>query len=304
MNDNRRRLFLSRASLALLSPHLAWALLHDGSFFNLARAAGLPQGWRKGNAKMAHNLAGLYIQGKKGWFDSGLKAGQSWKNDVTGDEFDFVTHGVVSKKWVLARSSKYKSYFLVFRGTQTDRKEDITADLLNAEALLPKHLGGKYQTVGDTKIVIDPTAYVVPGGFLLYWSRLYKEIDKLVKPELRKSGWDFRVAGFSLGGVLALYAAWYLHREKKLSRLRSVYTFGAPACANIPFSEALGKGIDVLFRVHATNDPVPAGSFVGHIATQKVWVFPGKPIAVGDVGGGAGQGHSIERYQKKIAGYL
>jgi hypothetical protein len=64
------------------------------------------------------------------------------------------------------------------------------------------------------------------------------------------------ITGHSLGGALALLAAWRFKR--KFIPVHQVYTFGAPMVGNQETSDAIDRELpDRIFRFVNTEDPVP-----------------------------------------------
>lgn len=84
------------------------------------------------------------------------------------------------------------------------------------------------------------------------WEPLFKAVDTALL-ELERPLW---VTGHSLGGAIALLAAWRM--ERQFLKVHQVYTFGAPMIGNPAAAEAFQKHFPGrIFRYVDTRDPVP-----------------------------------------------
>lgn len=84
------------------------------------------------------------------------------------------------------------------------------------------------------------------------WAPLLAEIQKVVKAKAR----PVFVTGHSLGGALALLAAWRLHRS--FIPIHQIYTFGAPMIGNDKAAAAFQKSFPgKIFRFVDRRDLVP-----------------------------------------------
>ncbi|MFV0442256.1 MAG: lipase family protein [Planctomycetaceae bacterium] len=84
------------------------------------------------------------------------------------------------------------------------------------------------------------------------WEPLFKTVDSALL-ELERPLW---VTGHSLGGAIALLAAWRF--ERQFLKVHQVYTFGAPMIGNPAAAEAFQKQFPGrIFRYVDTRDPVP-----------------------------------------------
>lgn len=84
------------------------------------------------------------------------------------------------------------------------------------------------------------------------WDGVYAEVDRLQK-ESERPLW---ITGHSLGGALALFAAWLFSR--KMINVHQIYTFGAPMIGNRAAVDAFNREFKgKIFRYVNQPDPVP-----------------------------------------------
>jgi triacylglycerol lipase len=106
------------------------------------------------------------------------------------------------------------------------------------------------------------------------WDPLYAEVSAL-QDEKKRCFW---ITGHSLGGALAMLAAWLF--MNKTMKPHQVYTFGAPMVGNkivaAAFEEELGKRIN---RYANGPDPVPLLPMMSLAAND--FVHPGQPFPAG-----------------------
>jgi hypothetical protein len=159
-----------------------------------------------------------------------------------------------------------KHILLAFRGSQTPTSLDGLKDwlLTNAVNLL---------IVPEGEIGTDFAAAGVGArfhkGFMGALAEIWNPLLAEVQAELAKKERPVWVTGHSLGGALALMAAWRLHR--KFVPVHQVYTYGAPMIGNKEASEAFNKAFPKkVFRYINTTDLVPRLPTISLVANNYV----------------------------------
>ena len=169
---------------------------------------------------------------------------------------------------------------LAFRGSQSPDSLDGLKDWLLTNAndllILPEgQLGTDFAAAG--------VGARFHRGFLValeeVWEPLFRAIDAAQK-EKERPLW---ITGHSLGGALALMAAWRLQR--KFVQVEQIYTFGAPMIGNAAAAQSFEKEFsDKIFRYVDEKDFVPhlpAFSLIanayGHCLNEVL--LGGKPVA-------------------------
>ncbi len=95
------------------------------------------------------------------------------------------------------------------------------------------------------------------------WQPLYSAVDI----ELKRSDRPLWLTGHSLGGALALLAAWLFHR--KMISVHQIYTFGGPMIGNDDAAAAINREFKgKIFRYVNGPDPVPRLPSMSLIANQ------------------------------------
>jgi triacylglycerol lipase len=101
------------------------------------------------------------------------------------------------------------------------------------------------------------------GAIVKVWDRLYAEVDGRLSEKDRV----FWITGHSLGGALALLAAWLFTR--KTLPPHQVYTFGAPMVGNQAVADAYARELSgKIFRYVNTPDPVPLLPMMSLVANE------------------------------------
>src|SRR5262249_60026129 len=85
---------------------------------------------------------------------------------------------------------------------------------------------------------------------------IWDPVLEAVQAERKNSDRPIWITGHSLGGALALLAAWRFKR--KFVPIHQVYTFGAPMVGNAETAEAIDRELpDRIFRYVNNQDPIP-----------------------------------------------
>ncbi len=106
-------------------------------------------------------------------------------------------------------------------------------------------------------------------GFVEAIAEIWPAVLSAVEGELAKADRPVWVTGHSLGGALALFAAWLLTR--KMINVHQVYTFGAPMIGNQVAIDAFNREFKgKLFRYTNQPDPVPRLPMYSLLANEFV----------------------------------
>lgn len=146
-----------------------------------------------------------------------------------------------------------QSLVVAFRGSQSPTSLDGFKDwlLTNANNLL---------ILPEGRIGTDFAAAGVGArfhrGFLEALAEIWEPLRAAVRAELDRQDRPLWVTGHSLGGAIALLAAWRLQRD--FIAIHEVVTFGAPMIGNAAAAEAFQREFpDKIFRYIDIEDPVP-----------------------------------------------
>jgi triacylglycerol lipase len=104
-------------------------------------------------------------------------------------------------------------------------------------------------------------------GFVSAISEIWPQLDPAVEAELKRKDRPLWVTGHSLGGALALLAAWLFKR--KFLNVHQVVTFGAPMVGNKETAEAIGREFPgKIFRYVNSPDPVPLLPMISLVSSE------------------------------------
>ncbi len=110
------------------------------------------------------------------------------------------------------------------------------------------------------------------------WEPLFAEVSAKQQEKER----CFWITGHSLGGALAMLAAWLF--TNKTMKPHQVYTFGAPMVGNKIVAEAFGREFgNKISRYSNGPDPVPFLPMMSLAANDYAHAGPGLPAAAQDV---------------------
>jgi len=142
---------------------------------------------------------------------------------------------------------------VAFRGTESPATMDGLKDVLLTDAanLL-------IQPQGDlgTDFAAAGVAARWHEGFMRALASIWDPLLEAVQAERQKNDRPIWITGHSLGGALALLAAWRFKR--KVIPIHQIYTFGAPMVGNAETAAAIDQELpDRLFRYVNDQDPVP-----------------------------------------------
>jgi hypothetical protein len=146
-----------------------------------------------------------------------------------------------------------KHIVVAFRGTELPNtieglKDTLLTDALNLLMVPEGRLGTDFAAAG--------VGARFHKGFIAALGTVWDQLLAAVEAELKKAERPLWITGHSLGGALALLAAWLFHR--KFLSVHQVYTYGAPMIGNAAASAAFDKEFQgKIFRYINPGDPVP-----------------------------------------------
>jgi triacylglycerol lipase len=167
-----------------------------------------------------------------------------------------------------------------FRGTRSPNSLDGLRDCLLTDAanllILPE---------GDlgTDFVAAGVGAKFHMGFIRALAAIWDPLFAAVDAERKQNDRPIWITGHSLGGALAMLAAWRFKR--KFVPLHQLYTFGAPMIGNDLVAQAFDRELpERIFRYVNFPDPVPKLPTVSLIANH--YCHCGKEMLLGAVAAG------------------
>jgi triacylglycerol lipase len=142
---------------------------------------------------------------------------------------------------------------VAFRGTEAPTSIDGLKDWLLTDAanLLIRPAGDL-----GTDFAAAGVGALWHHGFMKALADIWDPVTAVVQAERKKSDRPVWITGHSLGGALALLAAWRFKR--KFVPIHQIYTYGAPMVGNLQTAEAIDRELpDRIFRYVNAPDPVP-----------------------------------------------
>jgi hypothetical protein len=164
---------------------------------------------------------------------------------------------------------------VAFRGTESPATMDGLKDVLLTDAadLL-------IQPQGDvgTDFAAAGVAARWHSGFMKALASIWDPLLQAVQAERQRNDRPIWITGHSLGGALALLAAWRFKR--KVIPIHQIYTFGAPMVGNAETAAAIDQELpNRLFRYVNDQDPVPQLPTLSLLANS--YRHPQKEILLG-----------------------
>src|SRR5581483_6191467 len=93
-------------------------------------------------------------------------------------------------------------------------------------------------------------------GFMGAIAQVWGPIYTVVEAEMKRKERPLWITGHSLGGALALLAAWLFQR--RMIPVHQIYTYGGPMIGNAEASQAFDREFpNKIYRYVNTDDPVP-----------------------------------------------
>ncbi len=142
---------------------------------------------------------------------------------------------------------------VAFRGTENPTSIDGLKDWLLTDAM-------NLLVVPEGRLGHDLSAAGVGAkfhkGFVDAIAEIWEPLRDDVEARMKKADRPLWITGHSLGGALALLAAWLLKR--RFIAVHQIYTYGAPMIGNQKASDAFNKEFKgQIFRYVSGRDPVP-----------------------------------------------
>jgi hypothetical protein len=172
-----------------------------------------------------------------------------------------------------------------FRGTESPTTIDGLKDWLLTDA-------GNLLIVPEGRLGTDLAAAGVSArfhqGFVRAIGDIWDPFLAAIEEERKKSERPIWLTGHSLGGALALLAAWLLRR--KFIAIHQVYTFGGPMIGNDEVVKAFAREFpEKIFRYVNQPDPIPKlptisliANHYGHCGAETLL---GAAVAAGEAAG-------------------
>ena len=154
-------------------------------------------------------------------------------------------------------------YVLSFRGTEVTELTDIQTDLRKRLIPFPQQLkvlsdglsNGKQNASASANDLIEMLKVQVHEGFATGLGSIWKPLTEALSKVASK---PLLITGHSLGGALAVLAAFALRRPEPHFDIIGLYTFGQPRVGNQAFAEACDRMLRPLhWRVVNHRDVVP-----------------------------------------------
>jgi triacylglycerol lipase len=157
---------------------------------------------------------------------------------------------------------------VAFRGTESPATIDGLKDILLTDAL-------NLLVVPEGRLGHDLAAAGVGArfhkGFADAIAQIWPPLADAIEAEFKRQDRPVWLTGHSLGGALALYAAWLLKR--RFVAVHEVCTFGAPMIGNQTASEAFNREFaGKIFRYVNGRDPVPKLPTMSLVANEFLHV--------------------------------
>ncbi len=118
-------------------------------------------------------------------------------------------------------------------------------------------------------------------GFVDAIAEIWDPVYGVVERELANEDRPLWITGHSLGGALAVLAAWLFHR--KMISVHQVYTYGGPMVGNADAAKAINREFKgKIFRFVNVPDPVPRLPMMSLIANQYCHCDKEMSVSAGD----------------------
>ena len=153
---------------------------------------------------------------------------------------------------------------VAFRGTESPTSIDGLKDWLLTDAM-------NLLIVPEGRLGHDLSAAGVGAkfhkGFVDAIGEIWDPLRVLVEAKMKQQDRPLWITGHSLGGALALFAAWLLKR--RFIAIHQIYTFGAPMIGNQKACDAFDREFSgIICRFANGNDPVPKLPGISLIANE------------------------------------
>ena len=170
---------------------------------------------------------------------------------------------------------------VAFRGTESPATLDGLKDILLTDAM-------NLLVVPEGRLGHDLSAAGVGArfhkGFADAIADIWPPLAEAIEVEVKRRDRPVWLTGHSLGGALALYAAWLLKR--RFVPVHEVCTFGAPMIGNRVACEAINREFaGRIFRYVNGRDPVPKLPTMSLVANEFVHVDAERLVGLDPVSG-------------------
>jgi hypothetical protein len=182
-----------------------------------------------------------------------------------------------------------------FRGTEAPTSIDGLKDWLLTDA-------ANLLIVPEGRLGTDLAAAGVGArfhqGFVRAIGDIWDPLLQAIEEERKKDDRPIWLTGHSLGGALALLAAWLLRR--KFIAVHQVYTFGGPMIGNDEVAKVFAREFpDKIFRYVNSPDPIPKLPTISLIANH--YAHCGPETLLGAVAAVAAVGTTVDAFKELAA---
>src|SRR5262245_9159312 len=227
-----------------------------------------------------------------------VAAGLAYKPEAEGAEAFKSQLGLDARLFSVGNTQAYVAanddhIVVAFRGTESPAKIEGLKDWLLTDAA-----NMLIQPAGDlgTDFAAAGVGARWHEGFMKAVGSIWDPVLEAVQAERKKSDRPVWITGHSLGGALALLAAWRFKR--KVVPIHQIYTFGAPMVGNSETADAIDRELaDRVFRYVNDQDPVPKLPTLSLLANS--YCHCQKEIPLGVVAeAGAAAGSAVEFFKQ------
>ena len=206
------------------------------------------------------NARFLAVAADIAYFSAG--EGKQKYRDELGLEAELISVGN-TQAWVGLNDSHI---IVAFRGTEAPTRIEGLKDWLLTNAM---NLLIVPQGCLGTDLAAAGVGARFHQGFADAIGAIWEPVSASVEAEMKKAERPLWITGHSLGGALALFAAWLFTR--KMINVHQIYTFGAPMIGNQTAIDAFNREFQgKLFRYVNSHDPVPKLPMYSFVANEFV----------------------------------
>src|SRR5262245_56380703 len=225
-----------------------------------------------------------------------VAAGLAYKPEAEGAEAFKSQLGLDARLFSVGNTQAYVAanddhIVVAFRGTESPAKIEGLKDWLLTDAA-----NMLIQPAGDlgTDFAAAGVGARWHEGFMKAVGSIWDPVLEAVQAERKKSDRPVWITGHSLGGALALLAAWRFKR--KVVPIHQIYTFGAPMVGNAETASAIDRELpERLFRYVNDQDPVPRLPTLSLLANS--YRHPQKEILLGVAAAGEAAVTAVQFFQ-------
>ena len=183
---------------------------------------------------------------------------------------------------------------VAFRGTESPATLDGLKDWLLSDAvdllILPRGRMG-------TDFVAAGVGARFHQGFIAALEEIWDPLFEATSAELKRKDRPLWITGHSLGGALAVLAAWLFQR--KFVGVHQVYTYGGPMVGNAEAVKGIDKALpEKVFRYVGLLDPVPKLPTLSLLANDYTHCLKEISVGGGAATASAGAASSLGFFQE------